>query len=449
MEPGPGGERSTFSTISQLRNPAACKGGTPNFERLGRKEGQLGLGTMLKSSYVYWVVFAMSFSLAKGSGQSSADTNLQQLALANTGFAFRLLKELAHKQPGANVFISPYSISSVLQMISNGARGHTREELGTALGTTGLSPEEMNAAYDNLSHSISDTQSNVLLSIANALWYRTGAQLDAGFVTVNRKFYGATLSALDFSDPRSAQTMNDWAAQSTRGKIQTIIQPPISADTAIVLANAIYFKGTWLNPFDPKQTKPRAFHLNNGSDEPLPMMEQTRTFLYREGGGFQAVQLPYVGKRLQMQILLPETNSNVPAILGQLDATAWQNTVLPGFRENRGTLVLPRFKLRYGAELKSPLAALGLRSALSPGADFSAMSSSRLYLSKVKHQSFVEVNEEGTEAAAVTTGIMALASFRIEPQPFQMVVDRPFLFFISDQVTKSILFMGAVFDPGS
>ncbi len=391
----------------------------------------------------------MSFSLAKGSAQSTTEADRQQLASANTAFGFRLLKQLAQEQPQANIFISPYSISSVLQMISNGARGNTQEELGKVLGTTGLSPERMNAAYDNLSQSISETQSNVLLKIANALWYRLGAQLAPGFLAVNQKSYRATLSALDFSDPHSARIMNDWAAENTHGKIQTIIQPPIPADTAIVLANAIYFKGTWLNQFEPKQTKPRAFHLPNGGQPQIPMMEQTRTFLYQEGGGFQAVQLPYAGKRLQMQVLLPDTNLSVQALLERLDAAAWQSTVLPTFRENRGTLVLPRFKLRYGAELKRPLAALGLSSALGPDADFSAMSSSRLYLSEVKHQSFVEVNEEGTEAAAVTTGIMALTAFHNPAQPFQMIVDRPFLFLISDQSTKSVLFLGVVFDPAS
>ena len=150
-----------------------------------------------------------------------------------------------------------------------------------------------------------------------------------------------------------------------------------------------------------------------------------------------------------MEIVLPETNSTLEAFVGQLDAQSWLEALLPGFRENKGTLMLPRFKLRYGAELKQPLTALGLRSALSPEADFSGMSPSRLFLSEVKHQSFVEINEQGTEAAAATTGVMSLASVQHQPPPFQMIVDRPFLFLISDQQTKSILFVGLVFNPSS
>jgi serine protease inhibitor len=399
--------------------------------------------------YFFLLITAMSFSLLKGAAQPTKESGQQQLVSANTGFGFRLLKELAGAKAGDNLFISPYSISCVLQMISNGARGNTQEELREVLGITGLTTATMNVAYESLSQSISSTQSNALLNIANAVWYRTGAPLNSEFSSVNEKFYQASLAPLDFSDPHSAELMNDWASKNTHGKIRTIIQSPIPADTAIVLANAIYFKGTWLNQFDPKQTKPRAFHLANGSERQVPMMEQTRAFRYQAGSGFQALQLFYSGNRLEMQILLPDPNSSLEALLGQLDAKTWQNAVLPGFRENRGTLVLPRFKLRYGAELKNPLAALGLKSASSRGADFSGMSPSRLFLSQIKHQSFVEVNEEGTEAAAATTGVMALASIRNQPQPFQMIVDRPFLFVISHEATKSILFIGAIFDPGS
>jgi serpin B len=238
--------------------------------------------------------------------------------------------------------------------------------------------------------------------------------------------------------------MNDWAAENTSGRIKTIIQPPIPPEMAMVIANAIYFKGTWLNQFDPKRTSPRPFHSVDGRDEPVPMMQQIRTFSYQETNGFQVVQLPYAGRQLQMQVFLPSTNSSVQALLGQLTANSWRQEILPGFRERRGTFVLPRFTMRYGADLRTPLAALGIKSAFSQGADFSAMSSSPLYVSEVKHQSFVEVNEQGTEAAAVTTGVVALASFQQEPPPFQMIVDRPFLFAISEQQSKCILFIGVV-----
>jgi serpin B len=178
-------------------------------------------------------------------------------------------------------------------------------------------------------------------------------------------------------------------------------------------------------------------------------MEQTRSFAYQEGDTFQAVQLAYAGNRLQMQVLLPQASSSVEALLEQLNDVSRRKTLLTALHDSRGTLILPRFKLRFGADLKAPLAALGLKSAIGPAADFSAMSSSRLYVSQIEHQSFVEVNEEGTEAAAATTAVMALSAVVNAPRPFRMVVDRPFLFLISDRLSSSILFMGAVFDPSA
>jgi serine protease inhibitor len=389
----------------------------------------------------------MSATGIKARGQAGSDAGQPRLVSANLDFGFRLLKELSAEKPQANIFISPYSIASVLQMVGTGARGQTQQELRQVLGTAGLGTDEVNAAYQQLTHSLL-SQTNAILTIANALWYRQGAQLKPEFVEVNQQFYGARLSALDFSDPKSAQVMNHWAAEQTHGKIPTIISPPIAPDTAMVLANAIYFKGTWLNQFDPKQTQARAFHLLAGTEQPVPMMRQTRSFLYQEGEGLQAVQLPYAGRELVMQILLPETNSSLQALVGRMDSDFWEKSFLPRFQQRKGTLVFPRFTLRYGADLKAPLSALGVKSALSGGADFSGMSSSQLFLSDIKHQSFVEVNEQGTEAAAVTTGVMALASFRNQPPPFEMVVDRPFLFLITDQRTKCIVFAGLVFAPG-
>jgi serine protease inhibitor len=393
---------------------------------------------------LFMTVLVMSWSLFKTAAQTAEENRLDTLVAGDTEFGFRLLQQLTREQPHANVFISPYSIATVLQVLRNGARGPTAEELQQALGTGNLTLENMNLAADSLAQQLNSAKTNVLLNVANALWYRGGAELNDKFKNANSRFYQATLTALDFTDSRSAQIMNDWAATNTSGRIKTIIQPPLRPDTAMVIANAIYFKGTWLSQFDPKRTAPRPFHSIDGGDEPVPMMQQTRAFSYQETNGFQALQLPYAGRQLQMQVFLPATNSSVEALLGRLSANSWRQEILPGFRERRGTLVLPRFSMRYGADLRTPLAALGIKSAFSQGADFSAMSASPLYVSEIKHQSFVEVNEQGTEAAAVTTGVVALASFQHEPPPFQMVMERPFLFVISEQQSRCILFIGVV-----
>ena len=372
-----------------------------------------------------------------------------KLVAAHTGFAFELLKELAREQPPKNVFISPYSISTVLQMVGNGAGGSTREEMVRVLGTTGLEARALNQAYQDLDTSVRSAQSDVVLTIANALWYSVGIELRPGFASINRDFYHATMDALDFTDPRTGGIVNAWVEKNTQGRIKNIIAGRLPGDTSLLLANAIYFKGTWARKFDPQATKDRPFHLADGGHKQVPMMQQSGEFQYQQGNGCQTVRLPYKGRRLGMYVLLPETGSSASKLLGTLDGKAWQDRFLRQMQSRRGNLVLPRFKLEYGAELKPPLQAMGMKLPFSPAADFSGMSATPQYLSAVKHKSFVEVNEEGTEAAAATVAVMRPTSVQPATPPFEMVADRPFLFVIADNLTKAILFTGVVFEPAS
>jgi len=379
---------------------------------------------------------------------AASPSEQERLASANAGFGFGLLKQIVREQPATNIFISPYSVSAVLEMIWNGAAGNTRREMERVLGTSGFQAAALNAAYRDTEQSIRKAQSNVVLTIANSIWYRPGIELKPEFVSVNKEFYGANLSLLDFTDPRAAGIVNAWAHQNTHGKITSIVQPPIPGTTQMLLANAVYFKGTWMSKFDPKETKERAFNLRNGAQKQTPMMQQHGKFAYQEGSSFQAVRLPYVGGRLGMYVILPATNSSLEKVLGDLDAGSWQNTILPRFGSREGGVILPRFKLDYGVDLKPPLMALGMKLLFAPGsADLSRMSAAPLYVDEVKQKSFVAVNEEGTEAAAVTVGTVAVTSVHQPQKPFEMIVDRPFLFLICDNQSKVILFMGLVFEP--
>jgi len=369
----------------------------------------------------------------------------EKLAMANTGFAFDLLKQIAGEQPNANVFISPFSVSSVLQMVANGAAGDTKTEMQRVLKTTGLAPDSLNSACKDLNESL-NSQTNVILNLASAIWFQEGIHLKPGFVATNSRFFHAGLAPVDFQKPASAQIINDWADNSTHGKIKDVVQWPFDPLTKVILANAIYFKGQWAHPFDKSATKPRAFHLARGETKPTSMMWQRKTFDYQEGDDFQAVRLPYAGGRLQMYLFLPNPSSSPAKLLAGMDSNTWRDKILPGFRDREGTLAFPRFKLEYDVVLNDPLEALGMRHAFDD-ADFSAMASEHLFVSRVKQKSFVEVNEEGTEAAAVTTGVMAAGIAMEPPKPFEMIVDRPFFFVIGDDKTQSILFMGLVFDP--
>jgi serine protease inhibitor len=379
---------------------------------------------------------------------AGAAADQEKLASANNGFAFQLLKQLAKDQPGTNIFISPYSVSAVLQMVGNGAGGQTKVELQQVLGTTGLPQDALNAANQDFAKAMNSGNTNVLLTTANAIWYRKEIPVKPEFIACNQQFFGATVEALDFKDPHSIDIMNTWASDKTHGRITHIADGMMQPASSLFLANAIYFKGKWEVPFEKQSTKDRVFHLLGGRQKHLPMMEQARHFTYRRGTGYQAVRLEYQGWDLAMYVFLPDAGSSPQKLLGILNGDKWHRVTKPGFAQLQGTVVLPRFKLEYGVELKQPLQALGLKSAFGV-ADFSGISSERLFISAVRQKTFVEVTEEGTEAAAVTEMAVPISASpeMNPPKPFEMIVDRPFLFLIEDQRTGTILFMGAMFEP--
>ena len=372
----------------------------------------------------------------------------QALAASGDAFAFKLLKELAKDQPHANLSISPYSAATVLQMVENGAAGTIRTEMRKVLGTTGLSSAAVNAANKDIAQSLKSGNARATLTIANALWYRPGTPVESAFITCNREFYGATVEALDFGDPRAPDVIDSWASAQTQGKIKRISDGMIDpSHTRLFLADAIYFKGKWASPFAVNDTRARPFHLRGGGQKIIPMMALTKTLDYREGQGYQAVRLPYEGENLAMYVILPGGSSSPENTLRILNGEAWRRVASTGFSSREGSIVLPKFKIEYGVELRGPLQSLGMKAAFDAStADFSGIAPG-LFISAARQKTFVEVNEEGTEAAAVSAVGMALTSSRPASTPFQMIVERPFLFLIEDRRSEAILFIGAVFDP--
>jgi serine protease inhibitor len=381
----------------------------------------------------------------------AAETDLSKLAAANNAFAFDLLKQIAATKSVENIFISPYSAATALQMAANGAAGKTKTEMQQVLETSDISAAELNAAGKAAMDLLNATDTNIILTTANALWYRQSAHIKPDFLAANQIFFSSTIKPLDFSDvPKAEAEINQWASDQTHGRITGIANGMIDPlYTDLVLANAIYFKGKWLDPFDKNLTKERPFHPANGAGKNLPMMEMSKTFTYRKGSGYQAVRLPYMGGDLAMYIFLPDTNSSPAKLLQIMDGDKWRRVTMPGFSEREGLVVLPKFKLENTYDLNEPLESLGMKTAFDPtNANFSGMFSDQHYISKVRQKTFVEVNEEGTEAAAVTEINMPAAS-GIEmnpPKPFEMIVDRSFLFAIVDARSEMILFMGLVND---
>ncbi|MEG4290149.1 serpin family protein [Microcoleus sp. C2C3] len=365
-----------------------------------------------------------------------------RLVAANTKFGFNLFNTLSKQQPNKNIFISPTSVALALSMTYNGVSGETKQEMTKVLEFTGMTPQEINAANQALQNSFPKVDPNVQVLIANSLWAQQGFSLKPKFLQTNQKYYNANVTELDFINPQAISIINNWVSQKTQGKIDRIVDK-ISPGGVLFLINAIYFKGNWQTPFDKSQTANKTFSLTDGSSKQHPMMSQKGNFGYYETDQFQAVSLPY-GKEgaLAMYIFLPHSNSNLPTFLQQLTPENW-NQWMQEFTNRNGTIEIPRFKIEYEVELENTLTALGMAGFFySSKADFSPMTDNDVAVDSVKHKTFVEVNEEGTEAAAVTS-----IRFSRSGSPFQMNVNRPFFSAIQDQSTGTILFMGTIVDP--
>jgi serine protease inhibitor len=384
---------------------------------------------------------------AKGMSSLNApkDDDLSRLVAAQAKFGFSLFKKLVTREPRGNVFVSPMSIAMALTMTYNGATGETRKAMARSLELEGMDPEDVNRAYARLRNALVQPDPKIELALANSLWARKGVTFKAEFMKTNETFYQAEISFLDFSDPDAPSRINQWVDRNTKGKIDQIIDR-IDPSAILYLLNAIYFKGVWTKAFDPKKTREDLFTLLDGSSKRHPFMQQSGRYRYFRGETFQAVSLPYGEGRMSMYIFLPERRSSLKEFEGQLTAEHW-TLWMRQFREMEGAVFLPRFKLKYEEGLNQALTALGMGEAFDRNrAEFGAMCSipPRVFINQVKHKAFVEVNEEGTEAAAVTSVEIRVTAV---PSTFTLKVDRPFFCAIVDKETNAILFMGSIAEP--
>jgi serpin B len=372
----------------------------------------------------------------------------KQLVAANAQFAFKLFAELTKSNVEQNVFISPTSVALALAMVYNGARGETARAIARTLELGEIDLDALNRANATLIESLRVFDPHIALAIANSLWAQQGITFTPDFLNRNQEFYRAEITTLDFGDAQAAATINEWVKRNTRGKIEKMIDQ-IDRSAIMFLLNAIYFKGSWAKPFDPRRSREMPFTFSGGQQKQLLMMAQTGKFDYYAIQGFQAISLPYGTGRASMYIFLPERRSSLRAFRRELSHKSW-DAWLRHFRQAEGTIVLPRFKLAYEATLNDALKTLGMSIAFDARrADFSAMIADGKpspNIDEVKHKTFVEVNEEGTEAAAVTS--IGMVRLTMAPQRnFSMIVDRPFFCAIRDNQTGALLFMGAIIDP--
>lgn len=410
-------------------------------------------------SSILWLACQENTGLASEESVGGKEQNQTQAAgidggefAATTAFGFRLFNELTLEYPGQNTFVSPPSVAIALAMTYNGAEQATAAAMKQALSLEDFDRDQINAMFTDLMALLEEPDSAVELSIANSLWARKGMPFKEDFLQRNEKHYRAKVSDLDFNSSQAADIINHWVDDQTRGKIDGIVTPPIDPTTILFLINAIYFKGAWTDEFDDALTEDQEFHLLDGSTKQHPRMHQSGDYRYLHTEQFQAVSLPYGNERLSMYVFLPSSDLSLREFQGTLTATNWSRW-MSEFRMMEGDIGLPRFRLEFETSLNDALTALGMGVAFdSDNADFSAMfpvsADANVYISNVKHKTFVEVNEQGTEAAAVTSVEVRLAEAAPDPpQRFTMIVDRPFFFAIRDDRTGTVLFMGSIVEP--
>ena len=367
----------------------------------------------------------------------------QELTSANTGFAFKLLKNLALKNPKQNIVLSPTSVSMALDMAYNGARGKTQKEMAETLGFNSMSLADVNKSYSDLMENLNNPGTGVELETANGLWAAKQYPLASNFLSACKEYYDAEVDNVDFADPSAKSRINKWVNRKTHSRIPEIAEG-LGKSTVICLINAIYFKGVWTWQFDKAKTQNEPFVLDSGKIEYVPMMQQKGNFRYYEGDIFEAVALPYGSRRMSMYIFVPLAENGLPDFLKSLNTGNW-NKWMSGFRETKVDVCIPHWKLNCEMDLKKPCSDLGMENVFHSGmCDFSGMCKSGakdIFISVLKQKAFIEVNEEGTEAAAATIVVMARSGCP------EVRANRPFFYAIQDDQTNTILFMGTVVNP--
>ena len=395
-------------------------------------------------------ILAVTVCASSNSLETPGKVETQNLVDGNTTFALDLYNSLREQE--GNLFFSPYSISTALAMTYAGARGVTEKQMAGVLNFTG-DQDQLHSVFAHLQTQLNAEQEkgDIQLNVANALWPEKEYSFLRDFLDLTNKHYKASLISVDFKNtPEQARIqINKWVEQKTNNKIRDLIKPGIlNSLTRLVLTNAIYFKGDWAIPFKERSTHDAPFWLSNDKSVTVPLMSQEEDFRYGKNESMQLLELPYAGDNLSMIVLLPNEVDGLPALeaaLTQDNLASW----LKLLKKRELRVFLPKFKMTAEFSLAHTLDAMGMPDAFTPNiADFSGMTGTKeLFISAVVHKAFVDVNEEGTEAAAATAVVMQLLSYSDPPPEFR--ADHPFLFLIRHNPSGSILFLGRIINDTS
>ncbi len=358
-------------------------------------------------------------------------------------FAFDLLREATRAlSPDSNAFLSPLSAAMALSMALNGANGETWTAMRAALRLDGMQEADIDHGYRELMALLRGLDSRTEMRVANSIWGHSTLPLEPAFTEAGRTFFEAEVATLDFGSPEALTAINGWVDGATSGRIPRLLEE-VSPQEVLFLINAIYFKGKWRTAFDVRDTRAAPFRGADGRERVAQLMALKDELRYDETEAYQAVDLLYGNGAFAMTVLLPKAGWTPAQLLAALDPGSW-SALASRFEERDVTLLLPRFRVEYGRKLKEDLAALGMGIAFDASADFyriADVAPDRLYITRVDQRTFVEVNEEGTEAAAATAVGVGRTS---APVPVEMRVDRPFAFAIRERLSGAVLFLGVM-----
>ena len=364
---------------------------------------------------------------------------------ATNKFGFKIFKEI-HDDAKAdeNLFISPTSISLALSMTYNGAVGETKDSIALVLQMSGIDPDELNQINKDLIAGLTTMDNMVELSIANSIWYRQDVPVKTEFKNTNQEYYDAEIEALDFSDPATKDIINSWVEEKTNDKIKDLVSR-VEPYHVMFLINAIYFNGTWKKEFNKENTYTASFHVNNQKDVNVDMMQLEDTVNYAQTDLYNAIELDYGNGNYSMVVLLPGEQYAADEIIDNLTPESWNN-LMDDMHKEKVDVHMPKFKFEYEKELNDVLIRMGMGIAFGLGpVDFSGIADGYdLAIDYVKHKSFVDVNEEGTEAAAATVVVIFESA---SPDEIIFNANKPFVFAIREKNTGALVFIGKVSDP--
>lgn len=397
----------------------------------------LGLSSLLGLSSACTEMDKDAQPVAGGNGPIQLSAALQKRVAQDNGFALDLFKKTLQESGESNVFISPLSVSIALGMAWNGAEGQTRTEMEAALQMSGMSVDEINEYYRTMQEALPEADLSTKLKIANSIWYRDGFPVKQSFLDINAAYFDAEIKSLDFSKSGAVDTINGWCARKTNNLIREVITQ-INQFTMMYLINAVYFKGQWAQRFEKKNTYKTNFTDEKGVVTQVNMMSQVDTFRYYSDADAQYLDMPYGNGSFSMTVILPAEGKTTGEILDGLTPERLNN-LDENLRMQQVDVRFPRFKAECTYKLIDPLKAMGMLKAFDETAEFKKISDQELYISDVIHKTYVDVTEEGTEAAAVTAIVFSTTSMPSYPT---FLANRPFIFLIREKGTGVILFAG-------